>query len=397
MKNQIPIVVLIICVFQYCNQGISGLPGQAIYYLIREVWNLSAGAISLVAFAATAPWYCKIFFGFIADRKGTIRTFMLVNTSLLIVTYLLIISVGLNLALLILTGLVINICIAFSDVLVDKVMVQCEQKYSLRGRLQSLQWTSLGIAGVIVAMGGAVVADSFTVDMAYRVAYALAGIVPIAILIYLIFWFKDEATTIQIENIWTTIGRALIKFKDRKLLIGIAFIALFNFSPSFATPLMIIAREQLGVSKIFMGYLGTSSTILMVIGFFLYYKVFYRANLNNLLYYVVTLTVIVNLFYLYIPNKFVLLGYNIAFGAVGGVLMMVLLAFYITIVPKGMEGLFYSLIVSVSNLAGGLGMVVGGFIFDHFGYAPTVVISSLCTFMCIFLIPLLKLKKEIKI
>ncbi len=393
MKNQIPIVVLLICVLQYCNQGIAGLPGQALYYLTRETWHLSAVAISLIGFVAIAPWYCKIFFGFIADRKGTIRIFMIINMILLLLVYLLIISVGLNLALLIATGLIINACIAFSDVLIDKVMVQCEQKYSLKGRLQSLQWTSLGVAGVVVAMCGAVIASAYPVDMAYRVAYMFAGIIPILILLYMLFWFKDEPAFVQTESITTTLKRAVGKLKNRKLLIGMLFIALFNFSPSFATPLMIIAREQLEASKIFMGYLGTSSTVLMVIGFFLYYKIFYSANLNRLMYNVVLLTVMINLFYLYLPNKFVLLGYNIAFGAVSGVLMMALLAFYITIVPKGMEGLFYSLIVSISNLSGGLGMVVGGFVFDHFGYATTVIVSSVCTFLCVFLIPSLQLKK----
>jgi predicted MFS family arabinose efflux permease len=154
---------------------------------------------------------------------------------------------------------------------------------------------------------------------------------------------------------------------------------------------MIKARETLQVDKMFLGYLGAMGTILGIIGYFLYYKWAYKFPMKKMLYFMVLFSGITNLFYLYIPNQWFLVLYNILFGAFGGITFMTLLAFFVKIIPTGSEGFFYALVTSTNNFCARGGNFFGGIIYDKWGYDSTVIISSFATLLCIFFIPKLKI------
>jgi len=396
MKKKIPFVIALLCIFQYANQGISSLPGQCIYYLTRESWGLSATMIGLISWIVGLAWYLKIVFGFCVDNisiKGKRTTYYLLGSySLLLMSYLYIVIFGLNLTSLIATGILINICIAFADVTVDREMVVTEQKLNLKGRLQSLQWSSLGVAGLIVSLLGAVIAKYLPEHVNYRVAYALAGVIPMGMLIYITTKFKERKIRKRKKvRILKTLKQNLIKIKNKRLLIGLLFVACLQFCPSFGTALMIRVREVLHVDKLFLGYLGAMGTVLGVIGYFIYYKWAYKFPMKKLLYFMVLFSAITNLFYLYLPNKWILIVYNLAFGAFGGITFMTLLAFFVKIIPTGSEAFFYALVTSVSNFCARGGNFVGGVIFDNFGYNANVIVSTVATLLCLLLIPHLKI------
>jgi predicted MFS family arabinose efflux permease len=108
----------------------------------------------------------------------------------------------------------------------------------------------------------------------------------------------------------------------------------------------------------------------------------------------VLFTAITNLFYLYIPNKWFLLSYNIIFGAFGGITFMTLLAFFVHIIPTGSEALMYALVTSTNNFFTKGGNFLGGVIYDNTNYSTTVIISSLCTFLCLLFIPYLQIREN---
>lgn len=390
MKNRIPLTVALLSILAYMNQGISSLPEQALYYLSRESWGLNATTLGLISWVVGIAWYCKVLFGMIADRINDSKRILIICYSAMLLIYSFIIMYGLNLYTLIATGFLINLCIAQSDTVVDKQMVIAEQAHKLKGRLNSLQWISLGIGGLIVALGGAWIAKHFAEHINYKVAYGLAGILPISMLGYLIFKYNP----IKTKKIKFNFKENFKKLKNPKLLIGLAFIACLNLCPSFGTALMIRVREVLLVDKMFLGYLGATGTVLGIIGYFLYYKWAYKFPMRKLLYFMVAFTGVTNLFYLYIPNKWFLLLYNVTFGAFGGIAFMTLLALFIKLIPKGCEGLFYALVTSVSNFTARGGNLFGGFLYDKTNYETTVIVSSLLTLLCLFLIPKLQIQEN---
>jgi MFS family permease len=393
MKNKvkIPLTIAILSILAYSNQGISSLPSQCIYYLTRENWGLSASMIGLIGWIVGLAWYIKVIWGYLADRINNPRKSLTICYSLMLITYIFIIIFGFNLLSLIIIGLLVNIFIGFADTTVDKQMVIAEQKYNLKGRLQAIQWTSLGVAGLIVAIGGAWIAKHFPEHVNYKVAYGLTGIIPLIMLYYLRKKYKKFKNE-KIKKI--SLKQQLKKLKNKKLIMGLTFIACLNFCPSFGTALMIKARETLLIDKMFLGYLSAMVTVLGIIGYLLYYKWAYKFPMKKLLYFMVLFTTITNLFYLYIPNKWFLVTYNIAFGAFGGITFMTLLAFFVKIIPSGSEGLFYALVTSINNFCARGGSFFGGVIYDKFGYNTNVLISSGLTLLCLWFIPRLQIKEE---
>ena len=397
LKNtNISFLAYLFFVLVYANQGISSLPGQCIYYLSREVWGLSATVMGLIGIITGFAWYIKPLFGIPLDyfpiKKYRTKYYLYFNYISLIITYLYIIFFGLNLVSLIITLTLINIFISFSDVANDTQMVILEQKYKLKGKIQALQWISLGVAGLFVSIVGAQIANYFPETINYRIAYLLAGILPIVTLVYLFKYYKEKPIKKK-KNIYN-LKSDLSYFKNKRFLFSLLFIACLQFTPNFGMALMIQARENMGISKLFLGYLGATGTVLSISGYILYYWKFHKYPVKSLLYFMVIFTAITNLFYLYIPNQWFLMGYSVLFGAFGGITFLTLLSFFARITPKGSEGIYYAVVTSISNFCSRGGGFLGGIIYDHWGYSATVLLSSILTLCCIIFIPYLKIGEE---
>jgi len=291
MKNNIKIPLLFFILI-YFNQGWSDLPSQAIYYLTRETWGLNAGTIGFISFITALAWYIKVIWGFCLDfvklGKNSTRNYLLISYSIIIGICLYVCLCGLNFWSLIITGLILNCCIGICDTGNDKQMIIYEQKYNLKGRLQAVQWSSLGVAGLLVAILGAKIPDIFSVNVAYKVAYGSSAIIPLIIIIYLLTNYTEQKSKPKKCN-WKLICKEL---KNKQLLISLLFIGCLQLCPSFGTALMIKAREELLVSKMFLGYLGATGTVLGLIGYGLYYWKCYKFSMQKMLYFMIIFTAV---------------------------------------------------------------------------------------------------------
>ena len=397
MKKNKLLIPYLFFILVYANQGLSSLPGQCIYYLTREHWGLSASMIGLVSLITGLAWYIKPLWGFLIDycpiKKYRAKYYLWGSYSMLLLLYGAIITFGLNLWTLIISGLLINICIGVNDVANDSQMVIYEQKYKLQGKLQAIQWTSLGFAGLFVALAGAWIADYFPEHINYKVAYSIMAIMPIITLLYLKLGYKEKPIkkTKKPRGVW----KDFAKLKNKQIALSLLFIACLQMCPNFGLALRIRAREGLMVSKMFLGYLGATGTVLGIIGYMLYYWKFHKFPMKKLLYFMVIFSAVTNLFYLYIPNQWFLFGYNIAFGAFSGITFLTLLAFFASLVPKGSEGMIYAVVSSISNFCAKGENWFGGMIYDNWGYNTNVIISTLLTLACLCFIPKLRIKNEI--
>lgn len=395
INYKIPLLFFILI---YANQGLSALSEQSLYYLTREHWNLSATMLGLIALITGLAWYVKPIFGIFIDyfpiKKYRSKYYLYINYIFIILTGFYIIIFGLNLFTLILTGLLINLAIGWNDVANDTQMCILEKKYNLKGKIQAIQWMSLATAGVFVSIAGAWIADNFSVHTSYKVADGIWLILPILTLVYLKKYYNEKPIEINIQKtkIFKNIKNKFKEaFKTKEFLIGILFIAFLRFSPSFGNALMIKMREQMSIGKMFIGYLGATGTVLGLIGYALYYWKAHKFPMKKLLYFAVIFSGLTNLCYLWIPNKWAILSYNILFGIFDGIALLTILAFIAKIVPIGSEGLFFALVASINNLSARLGIFAGGFVYDHWGYSINVIIASVTTLLCLIFIPYLKI------
>jgi predicted MFS family arabinose efflux permease len=391
MKKINPLYLFFLLV--YANEGLYSLPQQALFYLKRETWNLDASTMGWMGFIISIPWCIKILFGLIGDRyPSKIKAILISNYILGILAYIYIIIFGLTPVSLTVTGFIISFYVAFSDTLNDKQMVTVEQDGDLGGKCQSMQWSAFGAVSILVSIFGAMIATSFPINVGYKIGYSIALIIPILTLVYFFKYYKSPTESKPVS--FTTFKGELKLFKSRNFLIAIAFIALLQLSPSFGTPLTIYARETLHVNKMFLGYLGATGEVLSLVGFLLYYRFCQKFDLFKMLKFMILCTVITNLFYLYIPNQWFLLAYNIAFGAFNGMSFLILLNFFVQLVPKNSEGFFYACLTGISNLCGNGSGVLGGYIYDSFGYSATVIVASATTACCLLIIPHLKIGEK---
>jgi predicted MFS family arabinose efflux permease len=297
---------------------------------------------------------------------------------------------GFNFISLIVVSILMNIAIGWNDVANDTIMVKLEQQHNLKGKIQAVQWISLGIAGLFVSIVGAWIASTFPEPINYKLAYAIWLLLPIGTLIYLKKGYHEEKVTEkkQLAQLRTNIKH----FKNFKFLIGLLFIACLGFTPSFCTPLMIHMREHMHIDKMFLGYLGASGTVLGLIGYIIYYYKAHKYSMKHLLAFTIVFSTLANLCYLYIPTQWHILGYSIAFGAIDGICFLTIMAFMAKIIPGGAEGLMYAVITAVSNLSHHLSHITGGWIYDNFGYNMNVLLASGTTLLCLAFIPFLKLE-----
>jgi len=381
----------IIC---YSNQGLSGLPDQVLYYLTRETWKLTASQIGLIGLLTGLAWYSKFIFGYLNDyvpiKNYANKYYLILSYLIMLVCIIYIVIFGLNIISLVITGLLINLSIALADVANDKQMCLLERQYNLSGKIQSIQWSALSVCGLFVSLLGAWLATNLPEPINYKIGYAICSIIPITALIYLNTKYFEKPINKIKKFKWSIFKN----FKQKDFLLGLCFIILLRFKPSFGTGLMIKCREELYIDKMFIGYLGALGTFISIIGYGLYYWKAHKIPLKKLLYFSIIFTGLTNIFYLYIPNQWYLVYYSLLFGAFEGIAFLSVMAFMVKILPQGSEAIFYAVVTSANNLASRLGITAGSFIYDAYGYNVNVIVSTICTFLALFFIPFLKCENE---
>jgi len=384
------LIFYIFAILTYSGQGIMGLFGQIQYYFLREVSGLTLTKVSLVSFLIGLPWVLKMFMALLLDYfpiKGyRTKYYLWMNCIGLVLTYSAMMIFGLHIWTYLLFGFLINFFIALQDICCDTTMVVYERKYKLAGKGVSIQWIALAAVGLFTSLMGAKLAES----MNYILAYGICLIFPIVFMIYLKFLHKEDKYKKKKFSF-----KGLSKhFKNKSFLMGLLFIACLQLSPSFGLGLMAEMREQMEVSKMFVGILGSVGTVFGLIGYIIFFKWGKKFDLKKLLIFSIIFSGITNLCYLYIPTQWHIMAYSVVFGAFSGVSFMAIMTFMTRIVPKGNEGVLYACVTALSNFCARGSGIMSGAIYDHWGYSTNVIISSVLTLCCLLIIPKLNLESN---
>ncbi len=361
----------------YFTQGIEGLPSQGLFYYLKETLHFSPEKIMLIGSFTTFAWLVKPLIGYLIDNLFSKRIWIFISLTLDIIFVL---FLGLlNMPLVILVGLLVitSTNAAFRDVAVDGIMCVEGKKYQVTGKIQSIQWASILIAGLFTGIGGAFIADKWGYKMGFLC------LVPIYLLVGLPAYFYQEEKS---EKKYSTLLSDLKKlFSDKKILIIGLFIFLYKYSPSFGTPLFFIQRDSFKWGKMWIGTLGTISTIFGVIGALLYYKFSQKINIKKWLYFSVFLGAITTLSYLYYTPVSAI-AYDIVYSFVGMFIFLMIMDFMARHSVKGLEATSFALLCSINNLAGVTSNLSGAFLLPVIGLKWLIVISALTSFLCLFLI-----------
>lgn len=364
----------------YFTQGIEGLPSQGLFYYLKETLHFSASKIMFLGSIITFAWLVKPLIGYTIDNFLTKRAWIFISLALDIIFALFLGFVQMPLILLIALLVVNSGNAAFRDVAVDGIMCVEGKKYQATGKIQSIQWVSILVAGLITGIGGAFIAEKW----GYRIGFLC--LIPIYLLVGLPTYFYQEG---QGESRYlpsaTLLGDLKRLFSDKKIIIIGLFIFLYKYSPSFGTPLFFIQRDSFKWGKIWIGTLGTISTLFGVIGALLYYKFCQKINIRKWLYFSVFLGAVTTLSYLYYTPASAIV-YDVFYSLLGMFIFLMVMDFMARHSIKGLEATSFALLCSVNNLSGVASNLSGAFLLPLVGLKWLIILSALTSFLCLFLI-----------
>lgn len=327
-------------------------------------------------------WLIKPLIGYLIDNLLTKRTWVFVSLGLDIVLVLALGLVQMPLVILILLLVINSADAAFRDVAVDGIMCVEGKKYNATGKIQSIQWIALSLAGIITGAGGGYLAEIW----GYKGAFLC--LIPIYILVALPAYFYRE--TVVREEIRTGLGKDLKKlFGNQQLLFVGLFIFLYKYSPSFGTPLFFIQRDAFKWGKVWIGFLSTAGTICGIIGSVFYYKFSQKIDIKKWLYISVFLGAVTTISYLYYTPVTAVI-YDIVYSFVGMFIYIMIMDFMARSSVKGLEATSFAFLCSVSNLALVLSNLSGAFLLPIIGLQWLIIISALTSFFCLPLIRKIK-------
>ena len=369
-----------LCSGVYFTQGIESLPSQSLFYFLKDTLNFSPEKIMVITSITTLAWLVKPPIGWVIDNFLTKRAWIFISLVLDILLVMVLGLVSLPLIILITILLVTSTDAAFRDVAVDGIMCVEGKALGATGKIQSVQWISILVAGLFSGIGGGYIAEHW----GYQAAFICLA--PVYILVGVAAYFYQEEKRGRGEKAATTLLSDLKKlFYHKKLLIVSLFIFLYKFSPSFGTPLMFIQRDTFKWGKIWIGVLSTVAVVFSIAGAILYYKVSQKINIKKWLYISVFLGAVTTLSYLYYTPQTAII-YDVVYSLLGMFIFIMVMDFMARSSIKGLEATSFAFLCSVSNLSLVASNFSGAFLLPVLGLKWLIIISALTSFLCLFLI-----------
>ena len=364
----------------YFTQGIEGLPSQGLFYYLKETLNFSPEKIMLLSSITISAWLIKPVIGYIIDNffNKKIWIYFALAFDILLVTVVGLVSLPLGILVAILVVNSTNA--AFRDVAVDGIMCVEGKKLNATGKIQSVQWISINVAILLTGIGGGWIAEKW----GYRMGFL--SLIPVYLLVSIpTFFYREENSSEQNKVRSALVSDMKRLFNHKQLLIVGLFIFLYKYSPSFGTPLFFIQRDSFKWSKIWIGALATISTVFSIAGSMLYYKFSQKINIKKWLYFSVFLGAVTTLSYLYYTPVTAVI-YDIIYSFMGMFIFLMVMDFMARRSIKGLEATSFALLCSISNLALVTSNLSGAFLLPVVGLKWLIILSSLTSFLCLFLI-----------
>ena len=377
----------------YFAQGMWYLPVQVITISLKDR-GLSAGQVADFFAITIIPWLIKPVYGLISDF---VPLFGYRRKSYLYLTSAAAGLAGLVLGLTsdhsywrmayLLTAMAAGL--AFTDVLVDALMVENGKPLGLTGAFQSVQWAAIMMASILVGELGGYLAEGRRLHATFFVA-ACFPLVSMLMAIFVVREAPAPAVGKEFRETWASI-RAALGARDVWVVAG--FIFFFTFSPSFGPALLFYQTDVLRFSQQFIGHLLALTAVGAVLGAIMYAPMSRRMPLRRLINLSIGLSVVGTLAYFVYRDVWSAIVIDTVFGCVGMITQLAFLDLAAKSCPRHVEATFFALLASVYNVGTQASQNVGGRLYDHLGYLPLVLISTGMTAATWLLVPLVKIDR----
>ncbi|MBL8498916.1 hypothetical protein ABF87_01745 [Nitrosomonas sp. JL21] len=382
----------------YFAQGMSALPVQVITISFKDQ-GLNADDIATFFLLTSIPWFLKPLYGLISDFLPLFgqhrKSYLLLTSALACVAG---VVAGLSaqfsyweLAVLYTT---MGLGLAYNDVLTDALMVENGKLNGLTGAFQSVQWSAVTAAAIVVGLLGGYFAE----HRQLQVAFAASALFPLIVLFMAVFFVYEkpvESKQGNVSEVWSALRAG---FGERSVWLVAAFIFLFNFSPSFGPAFLFYQTDELGFSQQYIGILNAVDSAASIIGALIYVPLSRSMPLRRLINLAIGLSVIMLLTYLAYRGEISALVIHIIWGITGMVTTLAFLDLAARACPPRAEATFFALLMAIFNLGTLASQNIGAHLYTELGegsfaYTWLVIISTIATAAIWFLVPLIHIER----
>ena len=376
----------------YFAQGMWSLPNQTITISFKDL-GLSAGQVATFFTLTTWPWWIKPVYGLLSDF---VPLFGRRRKSYFLCVSAMAAAAGMTLGLsgshpyMWLGTLVaaMGLGLAFSDVLTDALMVETGRAHGLIGAFQTIQWSAIYMAAVLVGVLGGRLAETRSLGLAFLIA-ACFPLLSFTMASLFVHEKRARPDAAAFRESWSAVRAAL---GDRPIWVVAGFILFWTFSPSFGPALLFYQTDTLGFSQRFIGVLSSLGSASAVVGALIYAPLSRRLPLRRLITLSIGAGLAGTLAYLFYRDATSAIAIELVFGAVGMVVQLAFLELAAKACPRRVEGTFFALLMSVYNLGAQGSQVVGGYLYDWLGFTPLVLIGAVMTALAWPLIPVIRIE-----
>ncbi len=388
----------------YFVQGIAepteGLIAQPVRSLLKT-WGHSTAEIATFSALISLPWTFKPLYGLLTDFRplcGTRRrSYLLWTTGItiagLIYLYLAPPLQGEHWRLMLLL-LLPTLGVAFSDVVVDALMVDKGQPSGLTGLLQSVQWAAMYLATILTGQLGGYLSEGGQQSTAFLVC-ALATVVT-----WILVWLfvQEPPAPVETGNLrlaWTALVRAS---RSRTVLAAAAFVFLWTFNPFSTSVLYMYCTKELGLSEPLFGRTVSLLSVGAVLASISYGFYCRRVPLGLLLYGSIATGSLSTLAYWGLSGEISAQLVNVVVGYFYMTGSLVLFDVAARSCPLNAAGTTFALLMGLSNLSFASSSFVGGWCYEWWSarwgaavaFKLLVLVGTLATCLCLPLVPYLR-------
>src|SRR5215467_6606621 len=396
----------------YFVQGIveptDGLLSQPIKSLLRN-WNYSAAATAWFIAILSLAWTIKPLFGlltvFVPFAGSQRRSYLLLNTAIASISMTAVYFLPLTserAVVLLLLLLPSAVAIAFSDVVIDAMMVTTGQQHNMTGRLQSIQWSCMYAAMIVTGVVGGFLSQWGMQQAGFLIAALCCGVSLVAV------WTLVDAPSPSANACGGQLpstkvppsamaGMRQMLRQPGVVAIG-AFLFLWNFNPFSSAVLYYYSIGALHFSEQFVGTLSSWHAAGLLAGSVLYGIVCRSIPLGFLIHGSIVTGILATIAYWAYrdPGSGILI--SLVVGIVYAIGSLIQLDLAARVCRPETAGTTFALLMSLSNLSAALSQGFGGSIYEamaqwwgtELAFQLLVAIGALFTAGCWLLMPLLK-------
>jgi MFS family permease len=370
------------------------LPAQPITFALKERFGYSATQVASFFSVIMTPWLMKPAYGLLSDF---VPLFGRRRRSYPILSGALATAAGLTLSLLpaytpwrmALLFTATGLGLAFTDVVVDALMVEHGQRWQLTGAFQSPQWASIEAASLLVGLAGGALTARGSLHLAFFLA-ALFPLLSLTIGVFAIPEARAGRAAGQVQATWSAMRGAL---RSRPLWAVAGLLLFWTFSPSIGTALFFYQTDTLGFSQQLIGTLASLSSVAAMIGALAYAGMSRRFALKARLRVSIGIGVASTLAYLLYQDVVSAILIDVTFGGIGMLGTLAFLDLAAKACPKQAEGTCFALLMSLYNGGAQGAEILGGWLYETLGYPWLILLSAAFTALCWLLAPLVRVEQ----